>query len=226
MGNAKWGHSHYNPSAMAVDYRALTADDIEASVYLESVAFYGTPTPERVELARRFFPPEWTVGAFADGRLVADVRTVPMARRINGRAIGFGAVGPVACLAGYRRQGHVGKLLRLALERMREQGQALSGLHTPHDALYARYGWERGEGKKRYEFRPKDITLRLKGLPGVLELVANDDWQRLDAIYRAWAGPRNGPLHRVEAWWRENVLRHYDESGARGDSEGFVWRSA
>src|SRR3989442_1156803 len=133
------------------------------------------------------------------------------ATRINGRAIGFGAVGPVACLAGHRRQGHVGKLLRLALERMREQGQGLSGLHTPHDALYARYGWERAEGKKRYEFRPKDVSLRIKGSPGRLEEVGVDDWQRLDAIYRAWAGPRNGPLHRVDAWWRENVLRHYDE---------------
>jgi predicted acetyltransferase len=212
-------------SAMA-EYRPLTADDVEQSAYVEAVAFYGKSTPERVEQQRKFFPPEWTVGAFVDGKLVADIRTVPMARRINGRAIGFGAVGPVACLAGYRRKGHVGKLLRLALERMREGGQALSGLHTPHDALYARYGWERAEGKKRYEFRPKDVTLRLKGAPGALEAVGNDDWPRLEAVYRAWTAPRNGPLHRVEPWWRENVLRHYDESMQRADNEAFVWRNA
>jgi predicted acetyltransferase len=209
-----------------MEYRPLTADDIEQASYVEAVAFYGKPTPERADLARQFFPPEWTVGAFVDGKLVADVRTVPMARRINGRPIGFGAVGPVACLAGYRRQGHVGKLLRLALERMREQRQALSGLHTPHDALYARYGWERGEGKKRYEFAPKDVRLRLQGAPGRLEAVANDDWQRLDSIYRAWSAPRNGPLHRVEPWWRENVLRHYGESAERVDNEAFVWMNS
>ena len=85
------------------------------------------------------------------------------------RRPGSAAVGPVACLAGYRRQGHVGKLLRLALERMREQGLALSGLFTPHDALYARYGWERSEAKKLYYMRPSDIRLRMKGAPGTLE---------------------------------------------------------
>lgn len=211
---------------MTVEYRPLTSDDLEQAVEVESLAFYGRPTPERLEQLRQFFPPQWTVGAFVDGRLVADTRTIPMARRINGGSIGFGAVGPVACLAGYRRQGHVGKLLRLALERMREHGQALSGLHTPHDALYARYGWERAEGRKRYEFRPKDIILRPKGSSGRLETVGPDDWQRLEAIYGVYAAPRNGPLHRVEPWWREAVLRRDDESGNRVDNDSFVWVSA
>src|SRR5439155_604831 len=139
----------------------------------------------------------------------------------------FGAIGPVACLSAYRRQGHVGKLLRLALERMREQGIPLSGLFTPHDALYARFGWERSEARKQYYLRPSDIRLRVKGAPGVIESVAPDDWGRLDAIYRRYAGPRNGPLHRVEPWWRQNVLRHYDEMTAGlGDNDAFVWKSA
>ena len=212
---------------MSVEYRPLTDDDLEQAVVVESTAFYNKPTPERLEQLREFFPPEWTVGAFVDGRLVADVRTIPMARRINGSATGFGAVGPVACLAGYRRQGHVGKLLRLALERMREQGLALSGLFTPHDALYARFGWERSEAKKLYYMRPSDIRLRIKGAPGTLEAVMPDEWPRLDAIYRRYAGPRNGPLHRVEPWWRHNVLRHYDETTAGlGDNEAFVWKNA
>jgi len=212
---------------MSVDYRPLTDDDLEQAVVVESTAFYNKPTPERLAQMREFFPPEWTVGAFVDGRLVADVRTIPMARRINGAATGFGAVGPVACLAGYRRQGHVGKLLRLALERMREQGLALSGLFTPHDALYARFGWERSEAKKLYYMRPSDIRLRVKGTPGTLEAVAPDDWPRLDAIYRQYAAPRNGPVHRVEPWWRQNVLRHWDETTAQlGDNEAFVWKNA
>ena len=208
---------------MTAEYRPLTPEDLEQAAHLEATAFYGRPTPERVEMLRKYFPPEWTVGAFVDGRLVADARTLPMARRINGGTIPFGAVGPVACLAGYRRQGHVGRLLRMSLERMREQGQPLSGLHTPHDSLYARYGWERAEGKKRYEFRPKDVTLRLKGSPGTLEAVSPDDWQRLDNIYRVYAEPRNGPLHRVEPWWREAVFRHFEDSGGQGDNDAFVW---
>ena len=212
---------------MSADYRPLTDDDLEQAIVVESTAFYNKPTPERLELLRKFFPPDWTVGAFIDGRLVADVRTIPMARRINGSATLFGAIGPVACLSAYRRQGHVGKLLRLALERMREQGIPLSGLFTPHDALYARFGWERSEARKQYYLRPSDIRMRVKGAPGTIEAVAPDDWQRLDAIYRRYAGPRNGPLHRVEPWWRQNVLRHWEEAtGGLGDNEAFVWKNA
>ncbi len=211
---------------MNVQYRVLTRDDLEQAAYLEAVAFYNQATPERVEQMRRFFPPEWTLGAFVEGRLVADVRTIPMARRINGGAMAFGAVGPVACLSGYRRQGHVGKLLRMSLERMRDQAQALSGLYTPHDALYQRFGWERAEGKKRYQFRPKDVTLRVKAGGGRLEQVAPEDWQRLDAVYRRYAEQRNGPFHRPSVWWREAVLRHYDGDGGRRDREAFAWQDA
>jgi predicted acetyltransferase len=213
--------------AMNVEYRPLTDDDLEQAVVVESTAFYNRPSPERLEQLREFFQPEWTVGAFVDGKLVADTRTIPRVRRMNGGRTGFGAIGPVACLAGYRRQGHVGKLLRLALERMREQGMALSGLFTPHDALYARYGWERAEARKLYYVRPSDIRLRIKGAPGNIERVTSDDWQRLDAVYREYATARNGPLHRVEALWRHDVLRHWEEAtGQLGDNETFIWMNA
>ncbi len=208
---------------MTVEYRPFTPDDIEQSAHVEAVAFYNRSTPELVDLRRQLIPPDWTVGAFIEGRLVADVRTTPMRRYINGGTIGFGAVGPVACLSAHRRQGHVAKLLRLALERMREKGQWLSGLYTPHDALYARYGWERAEGRKRYEFSPKDVHLRSKGASGSLATVSSADWRRLDAIYNVWAAPRNGPLRRVEPWWTEAVLAGYDGEGLRADREAFVW---
>ncbi len=222
----RWASGSDNRFAMSVEYRPLTADDLEQAVFVESTAFYNRPTPERVQQTREFFPPEWTVGAFVDGRLVADVRTIPMARRINGGATGFGAVGPVACVAAHRRQGHVGRLLRLALERMREQGMALSGLFTPHDALYARFGWERAEAKKQYQMRPSDIRLRIKGGPGTVEAVGPDDWRRLDALYRSYSERRNGPIHRAEVWWRQSVLMHWEAAtGGRAPSDAYVWQS-
>ncbi len=208
---------------MTVEYRPLRAEDLEQAAYVESVGFYSEPTPERVDFLRRIFPPDWTMGAFVDGRLVADVRVIPMARRMNGASSPFVCVGPVVCLAEHRRQGHVGKLLRLWLERMREQRVPLSGLHTPHDALYQRYGWERAEGKKGYAFQAKDVRLRLRGGSGRLEPVGPDDWQRLDEVYHRYAGPRNGPLHRPELWWREAVFRVWDTGKTR---HGFLWISS
>lgn len=211
---------------MSADYRELTDADLEQANNLEATAFYHTPTPARLEILRRFYPPEWTVGAFVGGKLVADVRTTPMARRMNGDSCPFGLVGPVTCLPEYRRQGHVAELMRMSISRMRDSGLALSGLHTPHDALYARFGYERAEGKKRYVFHPKEVRLRLRPGSGSIQRVTPDDWQRLDAIYRSYGRERNGPIHRIEPWWTERLMRNVSDSGERTDCESFVWVSA
>jgi predicted acetyltransferase len=211
---------------MSTEYRVLTPNDIEQSAYVESVAFYNDPSPARVEMARKYLPPQWTVGAFVDGKLVADVRMIPMVRRMNGAEMAFAAVGPVACLSAYRRQGHVGRLLRFALETMRERGQVMSGLYTPHDALYARYGWERAEGRLRYQFFPKDVHLRHHGEPGHIEQVTKEDWERLDRIYQQHTERRNGAFTRNAVWWQLGVLSHFETPGEPKDNEIFVWGSA
>src|SRR3990170_5991534 len=207
---------------MDVEFRPLRPEDLEQAVHVEATAFYNEPRPNALELLQRLHPLTWTVGGFVDGRLVADVRTTPMARRINGKSIPYGTVGPGVCLAEPRRRGYVGRLLRLSLEWMHEHGLPLAGLHTPHDALYQRYGWERAESKKGYSFHAKDIRLRIKGEPGRLEPVQSDGWQRLEEVYRRYAGPRNGPLHRPEVWWREAILRDYDSGRTR---DAFLWVS-
>lgn len=210
---------------MATEYRVPTAEDMDSVFEVEALAFYNKPTPERAAVMREFIPPEWNVSAFEDDKCVATVRIVPMFRRMNGAGTQFGAIGPVACLAGHRRRGHVGKLLKMALEQMRDRGQALSGLYTPHDALYQRYGWERAEGRKEYSFRPKDVALRFKGAQGTLVKLGPDDWQRVDAIYRAWGLDRNGTMERVEAWWRESILNNYGNDLKATPREIFVWVS-
>lgn len=207
---------------MATEFRDLTLDDYEQAALVEQRAFYNRPDSEFVERLRKFFPPEWTVGAFIDGKLVADTRAVPQIRRFHGTTTAFGAVGPVACAAPYRRRGLVGKLLVLAMERMRERGQWLSGLHTPHDALYQRYGWERAEGKKTYTFAPKDVHFRIKGTRGQTEPSGSAEWERLNRIFREKTHDANGPFVRAEVWWINAVLKAWD-SGKLVDSDVVVW---
>lgn len=207
---------------MATEFRDLTLDDYEQAAIVETRAFYNRPDQEFVERLRKFFPPEWTVGAFIDGKLVADTRAIPMARRFHGTTTAFGAVGPVACAAPYRRRGLVGKLLVLAMERMRERGQWLSGLHTPHDALYQRYGWERAEGKRSYHFGPKDVRFRVRSSGGQTEPSGPDEWQRLDRIFREKTRDANGPFVRAEVWWTNAVLKAWD-NGKLVDSDTVVW---
>jgi predicted acetyltransferase len=114
----------------------------------------------------------------------------------------------------------------MALELMRERGQALSGLHTPHDALYRRYGWERAEAKVKYTVPPKQAQLRFRGEPGTTTHVNNEDWPRLDSLFKAATRPANGPFIRIEVWWREVVLREYGRENKPTDSDAVIWTDA
>src|SRR5580765_1041527 len=210
---------------MAFEVRNLTTGEMEAAALISAQAF-GAPMrfdiAPAAERARSLYPPEDYIGTFEDGELTAMTHIVPRTLRINGGSFGFGAVSPVASSALHRRKGHAAALLRRALEQMRERGQVLSGLHTPHPALYRRYGWEVAGGVRTYEFNPKD--LKLSAAPsqrGRLSYITADDWQRTAAIYDRYAAVHNGPLDRDELWWRNWVFATW-----MGRIEGLIWQDS
>jgi predicted acetyltransferase len=113
-------------------------------------------------------------------------------------------------------------MLRRSLELMRERGQVLSGLYTPHPALYRRFGWEIAADERIYEFKPKDLQLSAHPAQrGRLRYVKQDDWRLLDVVFRRYAQKRNGPLQRDEMWWRNWVLERWI-----GRVEAVVWENA
>jgi predicted acetyltransferase len=219
---------------MSFEIRPITNDEVEQA---EAIIAYSFNNPERRDLApaaeraRRFFPTEWSLASFEDGEMTAFVRTVPMAMRINGHGLSFGAVGPVVSMPQHRRKGHVGAVLKRALEVMRERGQVLSGLHTPHPSLYRRYGWEIASVRRVYSFAPKDISLAAQPEErGRVRMLQPDDWPQADRVYRLHAAKRNGPVHRGDVWWREAIFgasgpNHADvalwENGT-GEPQGYV----
>ncbi len=207
---------------MSIEYRHIKDEDFEEIAKLEAIAFYGRPREEDAALMRKNFQPEWTVAAFDDGKPVSSVRTLPSVRLMHGTKTPFGLVSPVTCYAAYRRQGHVAKLLGQSLELMKERGQPISGLYTPHDALYRRYGWERAEEKRNLSFDPGRIEFRTPAPRGKTRTATQDDWKTLDAIYRQHVDPLNGALVRVENWWRYFVLIDFESKGQR-ERDIVVW---
>jgi predicted acetyltransferase len=208
---------------MQFDVRNLTSDEMEAAALISAQAF-GAPMrfdiAPSAEKARALYPPSDYLGTFEDDELTAMTHIVPRTMRINGASLGFGAVSPVASSALHRRKGHAAALLRRALEQMRERGHVLSGLHTPHPALYRRYGWEIAGGQRTYEFNPKDLELSARpSQRGKLRYVTIEDWPRVAAIYDRYATASNGPFDRDELWWRNWVFTTW-----MGRIEGIVWQ--
>ena len=208
---------------MTLEIREPVEDELADLAFAVAYSFDAERSPDALEATRRLFRILQPLAAFEDGRLVSCLGIAPFAMAANGGDLPFGGIGSVACLPEERRKGYVGKLLRRALELMRERGQVLSGLYTPHYALYRRFGWMVACHLLRYSFAPKDIALTPNVRPrGEARRVSNRDWAALDDVYRRFIDRRNGYLRRSEHWWRAAVLRSlYAETPGHRDAA--VW---
>lgn len=194
---------------MTVEIRTLTPDDLEAAELIAAQAF-GSPRrhgiQESVERVRQKFAADWHLGVFEDGEMTSMMRTIPLDMYLNGGTLSFGAVSPVANSPLHRRKGHSGLMLRASLQQMRERGQVLSGLYTPHPAFYRRYGWEIASESRLYSFKPKDFGLVVEpSQRGSFSFLKVGDWQSLEPIYQREARQGNGAFRRPEHWWTSYV---------------------
>ncbi|MCH7699670.1 MAG: GNAT family N-acetyltransferase [Chloroflexi bacterium] len=212
---------------MSLEIRQITEDEVEAAEFITAYSFNSTERRDltkAVERSKQFYPAGWSLASFEDGEMTAFVRTIPFAARINGHGLSYGAVGPVVSLPQHRRKGHVGAILRRALENMRDNGQVWSGLHTPHPTLYQRYGWEIASLSRTFKFPPKEIQLKAEPKErGYIRMLKADDWAQADRIYRVHSAKRNGPLHRGEIWWREAI---FGSGFAPDPSDVALWEDA
>jgi predicted acetyltransferase len=104
---------------------------------------------------------------------------------------------------------------------MRERGQPLAGLYTPHPAFYRRYGWEIAAQGRTYGFKPKDLDLQFApSQRGSFHLLRPADWRQLLPVYEPYAARSNGPFVRSERWWKGYVLG----AGWRGVHDTVLWR--
>jgi predicted acetyltransferase len=191
---------------MSFEIRVLTDDDLPQAVAISSYAFNAPDhwnNEARVERARNANRPDWYLGTFEDGVMTSMMQMLPVEMYLNGAPIPFGAVSPVATAPEHRRKGHAGQMLRKSLELMRDRGQVISGLTTPHPALYRRYGWEIAADRRNYSFSPKDLHLTSPATQrGRFEMLTVSDWPLLAEVHAAFVERSNGPFRRSEHEWR------------------------
>jgi predicted acetyltransferase len=211
-----------------------TEDEWRQHAFVAAYAFNGDRGDDARERKGEYYQWDWSLAAFEAGELVAGLVVIPFEQYINGARIPLGGIASVSCLPERRRGGHVGKLLRHALASMRDAGQPLSALWTPHYSLYRRFGWEIAGRMLSYSFPPKITRLRHPPAAGTYRRATPDDWATLDALYASHYGARNGAFVRTEAQWRTQKFRasgHAQDaviwSNAAGEPRGYaVYRAA
>lgn len=213
-------------STLGFDIRVLPEEDVERWKRINAVAFMDPP--DTVDRWAKYLEAQWTLGAYADGALQATATSEPFTLGLEGSPLRMGAVTSVACMPEYRRRGLVAELLRETLKRSRDLGEPLSGLWTPHPALYRRYGWEICTEVNRHSFDPKHVTLSPGPRPsGRIERRTTDDWRLADGVYKQWAALRNSVVLRDERRWRSVLdfnpdADFYVYRGESAEAEGYA----
>jgi predicted acetyltransferase len=211
---------------MSVEIRPATPDDFDRIHAVVAYSFTADRSNEGRTAMRHLEELTQAYVLQDGGETVACLRIYDFQVLINGAPVPMGGVSAVACLPEARRKGHVGRLLRYALERMRENGQPLSGLYTPHPSLYRRYGWAYASAAVKTTFNPKDLALHIKAPPaGRAVRVTDEDWPALESIYARHTARRTGWHMRSERWWKEAVFRRLYED-KRPLCDVAVWESA
>ncbi len=213
---------------MTLEIRPARDEELADFIFANAYAFNQDRRPdalaEAVARSRAYVPLEWSLAGFVEGRLVAGMRIMPLTMRIDGAPLAMAAIGGVASLPEHRRHGYVGALLRRALADMRERGQTISALYTPHVPLYRRYGWEIAARNLRLTFAPKEVkTLVAPPSEGRFRRVMADEWHTLNDLYEAYSAERNCVLVRSESWWRDWVFgreRDTPDAALWEDAEG------
>lgn len=205
---------------MPTEVRPLETDaEFDAYLRAASYAFHTVRDDALLERYRSMYRPQWCLGAFDGNTLVAGLTIIPFEQFMFGARIPFGGIATVASLPEHRRGGHVGELLRVALSRMRDAGQALSGLYTPHFSLYRRYGWEPAYRVLSYSLAPKVVKPRAPRPAGAFTRMDADSWEMFAALREQLVPSANGALSRDEHRWRSQLF----SDGALRPRDAVIW---
>lgn len=207
---------------MSTEIRPVRSEDEwRQHAFAAAYAFNGDRSDEAADRKLDYYKWDWTLAAFDGAQVVAGLVVIPFETYFAGVSIPTGGVASVSCLPERRRGGYVGALLRAALARMRDAGQPLAQLYTPHYSLYRKYGWELAGRMMSYAFPPKMTKLRLPVPGGSLSRITADDWETLDDLYRRHYAYRIGALNRSEARWRTQKFRAFGHP-----QDAVIWRNA
>lgn len=147
--------------------------------------------------------PNWDVSqslvAEENGTIVGHLWIADRTMHYGEARVRFGGIADVGVDPAHRNQGHAGRLLDAAVERMQADGQPLSLLSTGTPSVYARRGWHAiSTARLEADFPGGDIESA--GGYVVRDFEAAD-LPAVIGIYQDIAADRVGPLERSEAYW-------------------------
>ncbi len=181
-----------------MEIRSLRPEDLEQAWELDRYSFNAPDEFRRLFLG---WDPACLVGAFADGRLVAQAGAIGFGQFFGGRSVPMGGLSSVAVAPDHRGRGMATRVIREVLRAMHGRGEVISSLYPATTALYRSLGWEvagatvvRRVAPGMLQSLPAPEAGRVR--PGTL-----DEIEALRACYTRLARDVNGFVDRSDLWW-------------------------
>ena len=156
-----------------------------------------------------------------DGEPRSTVTVLPMEVFVGGEPVTMGGIAAVNAHPAYRRRGYAGKLMRAAIDGMREREMPLSMLHPFAHVFYRSYGWELATEAIKYELSPARIPTgaeqrRVRAYDG------SRDLPRMAELFDAWAATHACSVRRDEGRWRQYLDRKQGEAAVYESGDGLI----
>jgi len=195
---------------MALEIRPYRPEEIAAFSRVGGIVF-GNHTGRPYDAANDPFPipPEWSVCAFEDNVLATTYAAYPFTMRLNGAPAPVAGVTMVGTLPWFRRRGHLRKIMEFDFKKRYEQHeQPIAALLASIAAIYQRYGYAIVSSRQQYTIDPKWINIApsVPQATGSWRELTLDDLPLIKQVYREFATPRNGFLHRAQVTWDFGAL--------------------
>lgn len=200
---------------MSVEIRPVTPDELGEMGTLGGYAYGGAFGDGPQSSVGKYNKPEWTLCAFADGKLASCFANVPFTMGANGRAVKLAGVSSIATQPEYRRQGLARRIHTRAFGEMREAGQNVAALWASLAAIYQRFGYAMTTVMRTYAVDTDDIRF-FDGDGGNGRVVRVDAETARDivvTVYAAFIAERMCYLHRVGEDWVNEVLKAGRDTG-------------
>lgn len=192
-----------------VEVRAADREEMEQLRYINQMVFAEHGHAERD--ASNWLEPEWTTCVFEQGAMATSFAAWPFSMRFNGERAHVAGVTAVGTLPTKRRRGYLRAAMERALAEERDRGQSLAILYASQAAIYYRFGYAVTSFSYSFEIDPHDLNFIHHPQPDGEVTITDakelpDGGQVLKDVYREFAEPRNGLLHRGQALWDAGPL--------------------
>jgi predicted acetyltransferase len=131
--------------------------------------------------------------------------------RFNGERVAVAGVSSVGTAPQKRRRGYLRRVMVQGLRDQRDRGQSLGVLYGSLAAIYQRFGYAVASAHYDYAIDPRDVRFASGPEPdGEVRVTGIEALPLLKEIYRTFATPRNGLIHRGETLWRDGPFADVD----------------